>query len=776
MTVEWRSRFARNPVCYAAGVLLRLRTPASNDRGPLYAEYAFAALHQANPRRLPLRLIFGIHGGNVGLFLAGPHVLHSLVEEQFYANYPDCTIDRLPDNALDTATEAETWSVDLMLVPDLFPCRRYSQFEDALNRVTADPLMGILTTLAHLERDGFHGRLELVVRPAGHRRPAQAERCLHRLDHPFFRSRPRLSRFYAKAAMSPRLGRRLLARLLSLPAHRSGESINRSMLNVSASRIHDREEDLQAASDKLGRLLFEARLRVSLSAPAARRQQTKQRLQELAGSLGHFNAPRAAVFHLGRPRRSRRRGPVQLLSCEEIASLFHPPCQTVRAPALARVDSRELEPPARLAAITTRPDVVRIARTQFRSQREFVGLPIDDRRRHLAIIGKTGTGKSTLLQNLIVADIRAGRGVACIEPHGDLADSLLELIPRSRTNDVVLFDVSDADHPLSFNLLACNDAKQRPLVASGIVSSFKKIYGTMWGPRLEHILRNALLALLEVPGSSLVQILPLLGDDDFREGIVKRVRDPAVRRFWEREFAQMPPRLRAEAVSPVLNKIGHFISSPLLRNIVGQAHSTLDLRQIMDEGRILIVNLSKGKIGSDASDLLGALLVTALQLAAMSRADVREEERRDFFAYIDEFSNFTTDAFASTFSEARKYRLALTVATQFLEQVDELTRASMFGNVGTIVTFQVSQRDAEIMADELGGGLLPADLLTLPKFRAYMRLLVDGVPSSPFSVRTLPPPKAQGDEQVADTLRRTSRHRYTKPVRQVNRHLAAALA
>jgi len=235
-------------------------------------------------------------------------------------------------------------------------------------------------------------------------------------------------------------------------------------------------------------------------------------------------------------------------------------------------------------------------------------------------------------------------------------------------------------------------------------------------------------------------------------------------------------RLRAEAVSPVLNKIGHFISSPLLRNIVGQPHSTLDLRQIMDEGRILIVNLSKGKIGSDASDLLGALLVTALQLAAMSRADVPEEERRDFFAYIDEFSNFTTDAFASTFSEARKYRLALTVATQFLEQVDDLTRASMFGNVGTIVTFQVSQSDAEIMADELGGGLLPADLLTLPKFRAYMRLLVDGVPSSPFSVRTLPPPKIQGDEQVADTLRRTSRHRYTKPVTQVDRHLAAALA
>jgi hypothetical protein len=733
-------------------------------------------LHQANARRLQLCLIFGVHGGSVGLFLGGPDVLRSLVEEQFYANYPDGTIDRLADDALEPADGLETCSIDLMLVPDLFPCRRFSQFEDALNRVTADPLMGILTTLAYLGRDGLRGQVELVVRPAGRRRPAQALRCLRRLDRPFFRAHPRLSRFYARAAMSPRFWQRLLAAVIAIPARRSGESADRSMLNVSASRIHDREEDLQAASDKLGRLLFEARLRVSVSAPVSRRREARQRVQELAGSLGHFNAPRTAAFKLSRPHRSHRRGPVQLLSCEELATLFHLPCQTVRAPSLARVESRELEPPSRLSLLTARTDVVRLARTQFRSQREFVGLPIDDRRRHMAIIGKTGTGKSTLLQNLLVADIRAGRGVACIEPHGDLADSLLELIPRSRTNDVVLFDVGDAYHPLSFNLLACDDPARRPLVASGIVSAFKKIYAAMWGPRLEHILRNALLALLEIPGSSLVQILPLLGDDDFREGIVKRLRDPAVRRFWEREFAQMPQRLRAEAISPVLNKIGHFVSHPLLRNVVGQPRTTLNLREVMDERRILIVNLSKGRIGSDASDLLGALLVTALQLAAMSRADMPEGERRDFFAYIDEFSNFATDAFASTFSEARKYRLALTVAAQFLEQLDERTRASMFGNVGTIVAFQSSQSDAEVLASELSGGLLPADLLALPKFQAYMRLLIDGVPSSPFSVRTLAPPKARGDEQTPGTLRRTSRHRYARPASEVDRHLAAVLA
>ncbi len=756
-------------------MLLRLRTPATNDRGPIYAEQAFAALHQANAQRLPLRLIFGIHAGSVGLFIAAPNILQSLVETQFYANYPDCTLDRLPADAFDSTSGEEILHMDLLLVPDLFPFRRYAQFEDALNRVTADPLMGILTTLAQLARDGFLGRIELVVCPAGRKRPAQARRCLHRLNHPFFRSKPRLSHFYAKAAMSSKLWRRTLARVLSLPARHAAERTEHSMLHTSASRLHDREEDIQAASDKLGRLLFEGRLRVSISAPASRRDEIPQQLQQLAGSLGHFNSPRTAAFQFLPPHTSRRLSPKFLLSTEEVASIFHAPNQTVQAPTLARVESREFAPPA-LPAAADLADVVTIGRSQFRSQRDFINLAVDDRRRHLAILGKTGTGKTTLLQNLLIADIRAGRGVACIDPHGDLADSLLELIPKSRTNECVVFDVGDVAYPLSFNLLACNDPAQRPLVASGIVSAFKKIYGTMWGPRLEHILRNALLALLEIPGSSLVQILPLLGDDRYRQTIIKQLRDPAVRRFWEREFADMPARLRAEAISPVLNKVGHFLSSPLLRNILGQARSTLDLRAIMDSGGILIVNLSKGKIGDDASGLLGALLVTALQLAAMSRADVPEDNRRDFFAYIDEFSNFTTDAFASTFSEARKYRLALTVASQFIEQLDEPTRASLFGNVGTTIAFQSSQRDAEILAQHLGADLLPADLLMLPKYQAYVRMLVNGRPSSPFSMRTLPPPIKTAADQSAEVTRRTSRHRYTRAVGSVERELAAALA
>jgi ethanolamine utilization protein EutP (predicted NTPase) len=676
-----------------------------------------------------LRLIVGTHTGHVRLFIAGPDALQSAVHSQFYANYPDCALDSLAEDTLRFPAGQHRLTAELQLDSDLFPLRCYDQFEDALNRVTADPLMGVLATLAELQAVGCDGRIELEVRPAGRQLVEKARRRLHRFRHPRFGGKPRLQ-----------------------------------------------ERETQVVGEKLGRLLFETRLRVSVSGPARTNSETLRRLQDLVGSLGHFSAPSTAVFRVAQRRWFRPRPPPFLLSVAELATLFHPPCQTVQAVGLARVQSRELEPPAELCAIGARAEAVPIGRTQFRSCQHIVTLSVEDRLRHLALFGKTGTGKTTLLQNMLAADIAAGRGVACVDPHGDLADSLLELIPRSRTNDVVVFDVADAQHPLSFNLLACRDPAQRPLVASGIVTAFKKIYRDMWGPRLEHILRNALLALLEVPGSSLAHVLPLLCEDRYRRFVTAQVHDPAVRRFWDVEFADMPARLRGEAIAPVLNKVGHFISSPLLRNIVGQPRNALDLRAVMDRGAILIVNLSKGRIGEDASGLLGALVVTALQLAAMSRADTPEAARRPFFAYVDEFSNFATEAFASAFSEARKYRLALTVAMQFIEQLDEPTRASLFGNVGTLVAFQSSSQDAEVLAAELGGELLPADLTALPKYRTYTRLLVEGVPSRPFSMQTLPSVAPAGNEQTPDVLRRTSRHRYAQPRAKVEREIAAALA
>jgi hypothetical protein len=311
---------------------------------------------------------------------------------------------------------------------------------------------------------------------------------------------------------------------------------------------------------------------------------------------------------------------------------------------------------------------------------------------------------------------------------------------------------------------------------SGIVSAFKKLYVHSWGPRLEHILRHSLLALSEMPGASLLSLVRLLTDRRYRQTVVRRVEDPLVRHFWEREFAALPLRLQIESVAPIQNKVGQFLASPILRNILGQTKSTLDLRQVMDEGRILIANLSKGRIGEDASSLLGSLLVTTIQLAAMSRADTAEADRADFHVAIDEFQNFATESFGTILSEARKYRVSLTLANQYLEQMDDQTLAAVFGNVGTLLVFQVGARDTEILAAQLAGDITAADLLTLPRHQVFVRLLIDGQPSRPFSMRTLPPSSIQAAPRRAEIIRGLSQRHYGRSKEAVESDIAATLA
>jgi hypothetical protein len=336
-------------------------------------------------------------------------------------------------------------------------------------------------------------------------------------------------------------------------------------------------------------------------------------------------------------------------------------------------------------------------------------------------------------------------------------------LPSYRTNDAILFDAADAARPIAFNPLACPDRRQRHLVVSGILSTFKKLYGEFWGPRLEHILRNTLYTLLDVPAATLGFVPRLLTDARFREQMLRQVSDSVVSDFWTREFAQWPPKLQAEAISPILNKVGQFLTNPVLRHILDQPKSRLDLRQVMDTRRILIVNLSKGRLGDDASTLLGSFLITAVQVAAMSRADIEESRRVDFYLYVDEFGCFATDAFADILSEARKYRLNLIVANQYLAQLSESTLAAVFGNVGSLLVFQVGAQDAPTLTEQLGSPAEATDLLMLPKYHAYARLLIDGQPSQPFSMRTMGPPRNPQDPRRAEIVRRVSRRRYARP-------------
>ncbi len=409
------------------------------------------------------------------------------------------------------------------------------------------------------------------------------------------------------------------------------------------------------------------------------------------------------------------------------------------------------------------------------TQRKF-GIKLDDRRRHVYVIGKTGVGKTTLLENMAISDIQSGKGIAIIDPHGEFAEKLLDFIPEERLDDVIYFDPSDMENPIAFNPMEQVGTEFRHLVASGIMGVFKKIWPDAWSARMEYILNNTLLALLEIPGSTLLGILRMFAEPAYRKKIVDNIKDPVIRAFWQNEFARYTQRLETEALAAIQNKVGQFVSNPLIRNILGQSHSTLNMRDIMDSGKIFIANLSKGKMGEDNSALLGAMIISRLQLAAMSRVDVPEDKRRDFFMYVDEFQNFATESFAGILSEARKYRLSLVLAHQYIGQLvtnegNTKVRDAVFGNVGTIVTFRVGAADAEFLEKEFMPEFLQTDLVNLSKATIYTKLMIDGVASRPFSASTLPP---QVPELVSyrDVIIRNSRQRYGTPRAIVEQRIA----
>ncbi|MFA6587746.1 MAG: type IV secretion system DNA-binding domain-containing protein [Patescibacteria group bacterium] len=405
-------------------------------------------------------------------------------------------------------------------------------------------------------------------------------------------------------------------------------------------------------------------------------------------------------------------------------------------------------------------DVNVFAQTNYRGYFRRFGIKTDDRRRHMYLIGKTGMGKSTVIERMIINDLNAGNGIALVDPHGDLVEKVLDYIPNNRINDVVYFNPADIEHPIGFNVLETVDETQRHLVASGLMGVFTKIWEGVWSARMEYILNNTILALLEYPGSTMLGIARMLVDARYRTRVLTKVTDPIVKGFWVDEFANYNDKFRNEAVAPIQNKVGQFLSSAIIRNIVGQTKSTIDLREVMDSNKILLFNLAKGRIGEDNSALLGAMMITRLQLAAMSRVDLPENERSDFFLYVDEFQNFATESFANILSEARKYRLNLIIAHQYIEQLDETVAPAVFGNVGTIMAFRVGGADAEFLEKEFFPTFTQVDLVNLPKYEVYLKLMIDGVASQPFSATTLPPmeliPTNNREKVIA-----VSRERYT---------------
>ncbi len=420
-------------------------------------------------------------------------------------------------------------------------------------------------------------------------------------------------------------------------------------------------------------------------------------------------------------------------------------------------------------------DMTYLGLTTYRDKNQLFGIKRKDRRQHVYILGKSGTGKSALMFNMIIQNIKNGDGVCMVDPHGENVEAVLSAIPPERVKDVVYFNPADADHHIGFNVLELIDPQYKHLVASGLMGIFTKIWANAWSARMEYILNNAILALLDTPGTTLLGIPRMLVDKDYRQKIISNLKDPVIKAFWVHEYEAWQDKFRNEAIAPIQNKVGQFLSTSIIRNVVGQSKSTINIFDMMNEGKIFLVNVSKGRIGEDNSGLLGGMIITKIQLAAMERVRIPEENRRDFYLYVDEFQNFVTDAFAGILSEARKYRLNLTVAHQYTAQLvvdkSSAVRDAVFGNVGTMIVFRVGSDDAEFMESEFDPEFTPQDLVNLPNYKAYLKLMIDGVTSRPFSAKTMPPLVKSGNRDIEEAVINSSRALYCRSKEVVEREI-----
>lgn len=835
--------------------VVSVRVSRENEIGPIVAEQIFATMHGVFQKLSFWQRLRGVSldqisfeianiGRSIRFYIAFPSKLRNLVEGQIYAQYPDVEIEEVEDFSREKkieiisrempqkekpkgedgelvpmdnlpALQAEetvqgydpfqyAMGAEIELFnPDIYPIKRYPQFEDKLTRISIDPLAGITATLSKLNDSEDQAWVQIVVRPLPDKWRIVFRRCIKIIDRGIFANLERFTSMYARwycqrnpvvrMALFPLYfffwlqGFRLergKSKKMDKPSLTTGQMTSSGYdeddeVEEALSRSsHEGESVTVAAIDKVVKLMFDVSARIVYVPKNRDDQGTQLKLREIAGGFKQFNLPHLNGFQIknyltGKEavRRYNRReihDPF-VLNTEELATIYHLPNITVTTPNIYWVRSKKLEPPLDLPTVKSVGEggLTMLGRTNFRGSNHEFGIKTLDRRRHMYIIGKTGMGKSTLLENMIFSDIQAGKGVAVVDPHGDLADAVLNFIPASRTNDVVIFNPADRDHPVAFNMLENIDPAYNTIVCSGLVGIFKKIYADSWGPRLEHILRNTILSLLEYPNTTMLGITRMLQDASFRKQVIKKITDPVVRAFWLQEFEQMQDRQRIEAISPILNKVGQFLASPIVRNIVGQPKSAVDLRFMMDKKKIIVVNLSKGLIGEDISSLLGAMMITKFQLDAMSRANIPEKERQDFYLYVDEFQNFATDSFATILSEARKYRLNLTMANQYIAQMPDEVRDAVFGNVGSILSFQVGFDDAEYLSQQYSEEAMPNDLVSLNKYTSYMRLLVDGMPTKTFSLDTLPPPELEDDPARVEKIIKVSRERYSKPRDQV---------
>ncbi|MDF2379345.1 MAG: type IV secretion system DNA-binding domain-containing protein [Candidatus Gracilibacteria bacterium] len=755
--------------------------------------------------------------GQIFFYVHTPLKYQKLIEGQLYAQYPEVEIVEVPDfirsaieisSLYDEKSKAQnpkSKNFDIALYEGaqefsrfekmmngkvcvaemkqvecfLWPLKTYDFFVDKEDKTQIDTLSALTSAMSKLNADEDQAWFQMVITPEGRQWQKYGSQAFSILKEGYFNrwgwSVLGFVNWYSFASFWTHwlvkrpvtFFMRIVWTVLGLknPLEDTGSVVEKQEVGFSKWEVPKR---------KLSKIGFQTSIRLGYMSRSGDIPSAKIKIEEMASSFNQFSFPEVSGLgiaslgfsHLSGGRelferiRDRSAEKSVVLSVDELATLYHLPMWSLDTPNVAWVRSKRLEPPAELPMPRDFEDLTVLGKTNFRGASKLFGIKSLDRRRHMYIIGKTGMGKSTVLENMLFDDIQKGRGVAVIDPHGELADKVTAMVPKERINDVIVFDPSDIEHPVSFNMLEVKNPEHRSLVASGLVGVFKKMYAESWGPRLEYILRNCIMALTEFDGATLLGIPRMLVDPIYREKVVNNVKDPVVKAFWTEEFANMSDKLRTEAISPIQNKVGQFLSSPIIRNILGQVKSSIDIRHAMDTGKIFIVNLSKGKIGEDNSSLLGAMLITKFQLDAMSRADMDAEKRKDFYLYVDEFQNFATDSFATILSEARKYKLNLVMANQYVQQMEEDVMYAVFGNVGTLITFQVGFDDAEYFSKQFGEVVLPADIISLPKYTTYTRLLIDNMPSKVFSAAMSPPVDVDMNSTVRRQVLDSSRERY----------------
>ena len=751
-------------------VLMTIEVPKNNEQKSEAAENMFASLHGILRNADELRMTGGAQehlsfeiasfDQKIHFYVRAPEHLAKFVKGQIEAQYENVEIRM--DNVLDYTSDSARYPA--IATAELATNNSYYLPIKISENLEVDTLASITSAMVKNGTQNEAMWVQILVKPIADNWQKKAGKMIDKI----------------KAGKT--IKRDFGGLIWFLEVVKALWEPPQSTANTSVELDERRKEQVSAAEQKSQKLGYEVKIR--LASLSDNTETSRQEIQSLFGTFKQFNSTNLNGFRLKTATNFNRESLEVfqtrdfstagfILNIEELAAVFHLPHTNVKTQGIVWADVKKAEPPNNLPIltgdITHDQEISAFGMSDFHGTYQQFGIRRVDRSRHMYIIGQTGTGKSGLLELLALSDIfhhsgnpELRHGYAIIDPHGDYAVNNLRFIPPERLGDVVYFNPADTAFPLGFNPMEVSDPAMRNNISSEIISVLKKLFDNSWGPRLEYILRYTLLALLEYPDTTLLDITKMLTDKKFRDKVLTHTTDSVVRNFWQVEFASWTERYIAEAVPPILNKVGAFVANPIIRNIIGQPKSTFNIRQIMDEGKILIVNLSKGLIGEDNASVLGSFLVSKIQLAAMSRSDIaRVEDRRPFYLYVDEFQNFATDSFATILSEARKYGLNLTVANQYISQMEESVRDAVFGNVGTMISMRVSAEDAPLLAKHFEPQFEASDLLDMHNRRFVISMIINGEKASPFSATTLALPTAQVSNNFEQIISR-SRENYAR--------------